>query len=219
MSLKPLPVHTVEGRRSSPFPFEGATPVEDGHESADRLRQLEAMLARNQEKAAEIEREAYDKAYAAGEKAGLALGQKRAEQILERMQGLLDACAPEFEAVRLAMCEAVVDIGGALAAWLIGDITEAERNRLLDMAKKTAQAMPGMIDMKIAVHPDDYTRMEKLLGETGEERKLIADASVRPGAIRLFSKSRDVLVDPIAAIADGVAHIKSGLLNNARDNP
>jgi len=215
-ALEPLPLKSLPGKKpESPFPFEniGTAGNTDGHLPADRLRQLEEMLARNQEKTNEIEREAYDKAYIAGEKAGLELGRKRAEQILAQMQVMLEECEAELDDLRSSMCEAVVDISGALAEWLIDKITTEDTTRLLKMAKKTAAAIPDMTDMKIAVHPEDFARIKTLLTGSGDDAlPLISDPGIKRGSIRIFNKTREALIDPIGAITDGVAHIKTELL-------
>ncbi len=214
--LEPLPLKTLSGKKREPaFPFEniGTAGNPDGQQPADRLRQLEEMLAKNQEKTNEIEREAYDKAYLAGEKAGLALGRKRAEQILAQMKQMLEECESGLDDIRNTMCEAVVDISGALTEWLIGEIGTDDKARLLKMAKKITGAMPDMTDMKIAVHPEDFARIKTLLDESGDGHPhLISDPGVKHGSIRVFNEEKEALIDPITAIADGITYIKTALL-------
>ena len=219
-ALEPLPLKSLSGKKPEPpFPFEniGTAANPDGQLPADRLRQLEEMLARNQEKTNEIEREAYDKAYIAGEKAGLELGRKRAEQLLVQMQEMLEKCEAELDNLRSSMFEAVVDISGALAEWLIDKITTEDKARLLEMAKKTASSMPDMTDMKIAVHPEDFAHIKTLLDESEDDAPpLIPDPGVKQGSVRIFNKAREALIDPIGAINNGVAHIKTELLANRK---
>jgi len=216
MTLDPLPRKALAKTKSAlPFPYREFASQQMEKGEPDRLQQLEQMLSGNQERAAEMERKAYDKAYASGEKAGLALGKKRAEQILDQMQHVLGAAKSQIDEIRGAACESIIDISGAISEWLIGEITENERGRLLEMATKTACKMPEMHDMKIAVHPDVFTQFEKLLHESDSPHPLIADARVAPGCIRIFNKTQDALIDPATSIADGIAYIKSELLPDA----
>ncbi|MES0371706.1 MAG: hypothetical protein ABUK11_05450, partial [Mariprofundaceae bacterium] len=95
--LEPLPFEKIEGTATpvaaSPFPaLKSGLPNPIGVSAADivggtaagaevqRMDQLEKMLQEAQGRTETVEREAYDKAYNAGEKAGLVLGGKRAEQ-------------------------------------------------------------------------------------------------------------------------------------------
>jgi len=213
--LKPLDHKSFSReQRGTPFPYsELAAQLVEAKEP-DRLHQLEKMLSENKERSAEMEREAYDKAYAAGEKSGLALGSKRAEQILLQMQQILDASESQMGEIHQTMSEAIVDISGALCEWLIGEITDSERNRLLEMAKKTAHGLPEMGRMTLAVHPDDFAQFEKLLAESEMDSPLIADANVARSCIRIFNKTQDVLIDPSTSIAEGVAYIKAELLSD-----
>ena len=214
-SLKPLSLKSLSNTELGvPFPYgELSTPKPQVKET-DRLSQLEQMLSEKQDRSVEIERDAYDKAYAAGEKTGLTLGSKRAEQILAQMQQVLDASESQLKDIRSTMCEAIVDISGAISEWLVGEMIDQDHARLLEMAKKTAHALPEMGSLTMAVHPDDYTRFEKLLAESETSSPLIADANVTPSTIRIFSKTQDALIDPRTSIAEGVAYIKAELLSD-----
>ena len=210
--MEPLALKSFSREKEiTPFPYSELAAKLVETKEPDRLRQLEKMLSENKERSAELEREAYDKAYAAGEKSGLALGSKRAEQIMLEMQKMLDASEAQMAEIHQTMSDAVVDIGGALCEWLVGEITESERGRLLEMAKKTAHSLPEMGAMTLAVHPDDFAQFEKLLAESEMQSPLIADANVARGCIRIFSKAQDVLIDPSTSIAEGLAYIKAEL--------
>jgi flagellar biosynthesis/type III secretory pathway protein FliH len=159
-----------------------------------------------------LEREAYDKAYAAGEKAGMELGRKRAEQILERMETVLAQAGTQLDGMYRDISESIVDIAGFLAEWLVGDIVETERTRLLSMAEKVSHTMPTASKLGLAVHPDDLGKFEKILGESGHAWSLLADTALAPGTARLFTNDQDILLDPKAAIADAIDRLKKELL-------
>ena len=137
--LTPLPIEILEGvskpMSKSPFPVFGATaPSMLGVTAADvtgaevqRMDQLEKMLQDAQGRAEVVEREAYDKAYAAGEKAGLALGEKRAEQIVEAMEECLKRAENEAALMRQSCVDAVVDISQLVVEQLVGELPDRRR--------------------------------------------------------------------------------------------
>lgn len=219
LGLKVLPASNTKSHET-PFrelsaPAMAPVPEEiPNNAPASRVQELEQMLAESQGRAAEIEQEAYDKAYAAGEKAGMALGQKRAEQILERMQQLLQETEQQFADIRYAAGEAIIDMSAQLSAWLIGELTNEDRSRLVALAEKTAHGLSQPEGIKIAVSPQDYSDFEKLMEGSEHAFPLIAEEGVAAGMVRVFNKSQDVLVDPQTVLADAVAELKAELLKD-----
>lgn len=223
--LDPLDIKLVpKTQEKAPFPYKDfssqqvtKTPTKEPELSgASRLEQLETMLTEKQSFDANLERESYDKAYLSGEKAGLALGQKRAEQILEQMQQLQEQTQQQLDEIRDSMCEAVIDISGMLAEWLVGDITADDRARLLAMAESAARSFPETDKMIMVVHQDDYSQFEKLLSESDFKPHLLIDNSVRVGCMRIASEAQDILIDPRESIAKALVQLKKDLL--ARDS-
>ena len=217
-SLDPLPLKVVTSvQEKAPFPYRDFSSSPPGKAvgvpTTSRLEQLETMLAEKQAFDANLERDAYDNAYLSGEKAGLALGQKRAEQVLEKMQQLQEQTQQQLDEIKNTMCEAVIDISGTLAEWLVGEITADERARLLEMAEKAAQTLPEIDGMVMVVHPDDFSQFEKLLSESDFQPHLLTDHSVEQGCIRIANEAQDILIDPRASIAKAVEQLKKDLLS------
>lgn len=221
-SLEPLNLKLVSGiQEKSSFPYgsfspqqqEEASNIEPEPSGASRLEQLEAMLAEKHSFDANLERESYDKAYLSGEKAGLALGQKRAEQILEQMQQLQEQTQQQLEEIRNTMGEAVIEISGMLTEWLVGEITADDRARLLSMAEKAARSFPETDKMVMVVHQNDFSQFEKLLFESDFKPHLLTDNSVKPGCMRIASEAQDILIDPNASIAEALVQLKKDLLS------
>lgn len=222
-SLEPLALKLVSGtqEKTTPFPYGDFSPQQPGKapekvselSATGRLEQLETMLAEKHSFDANLEREAYDKAYLSGEKTGLALGQKRAEQILEKMQQLQEQTQQQLDEIRNTMCEAVIDISGMLAEWLVGDITADDRARLLTMAESAARNFPETDRMVMVVHQDDFSQFEKLLSESDFKPHLLTDNSVKPGCMRIASEVQDILIDPHASIAEALVQLKKDLLS------
>jgi len=214
--LEAIPIQTVD-RVSDlhTFPYSSISPdaqpanplvVQD-----DRLRLLEEKLSQHQKRAGEIEQEAYEKAYAEGEKVGLELGGKRAEQILAQMQQTLDDTTRQLAEIREHASDAIIDISGAIAEWIVGEITAKEHERLLQIAKDASRKFPGAEPLKIALHPDDLTSIQRLPADLDQEIPLISDESMTPGSVRIFTRSRDALLDPHACVEDFLREFKLGL--------
>jgi flagellar biosynthesis/type III secretory pathway protein FliH len=158
-----------------------------------------------------VEREAYDKAYAAGEKAGLALGEKRAEQIIEAMENCLKQAEYEASRMRQSCVDAVVDIAQLVVEQLMGEILEQQKDALFKAAKRAAGQLPDATTLKLAVHPDDMQSFERLLQEERPDWRLYVDPAIAQGTCRLVSQHQDALIDPVGAVADSIQHIRMTL--------
>lgn len=221
--LTPLPIERVEGisrpLSKSPFPVFGAaasampevTAAQITGADVQRMDQLEKMLKDVQGRAEVVEREAYDKAYVAGEKAGLALGEKRAEQIIEAMEACLKRAENEAVAMRQSCVDAVVDISQLIVEQLVGELLEQHKEMLFKAAKRAAEQLPEVTDLRVAVNPDDMEMFERLMQEERPEWHLHADSAVTTGTCRLVSKHQDAFVNPVQAVADSIRHIRVAL--------
>ena len=219
-SLNPLPVVRVEGSSQEPPPFifpdfsepVEVAPAEPVSQDALRLQQMEAMLKEAQGRAELAEREAYDKAYAAGEKAGMALGKKRAEQILQSMEGLLCAAEKQLVDMNRAYAEVAIDLSQSLTEVLIGKALREQQDALFNAAMKAAEQLPELSSLQWHVHPDDEENIARLLEQSSASGRIRVDGSVRPGTCRLVSKQQDIWVDPVEAVARSIEPMRQGLL-------
>jgi len=221
--LTPLPIERLEGvskpATKSPFPVLGTVPASNPGVTAaqitgsevQRMDQLEKMLKDAQGRAEIVEREAYDKAYVAGEKAGLTLGEKRAEQIIEAMEECLKRSENEAAAMRQSCVDAVVDISQLVVEQLVGELLEQQKETLFKAAKRAAEQLPEVAALKVVVNPDDLQTFERLLQGEQSDWRLYADPSTAAGTCRLVSKHQDAFVDPIQAVADSIRHIRVAL--------
>ncbi len=222
--LTPLPIEAVEGVKKSsaesPFPIlggaaptrlNGGAPMSALSPEGAQVNQLEKMLQEAQGRAEAVEREAYDKAYAAGEKAGLALGEKRAEQIIESMERALHQA--ESDSAELGRCcvDAVVEIAQVIVEQLMGEVVSNQRDAVFQAATRAAEQLPDISGLKLAVHPDDYQAFMRLIQEERPDWRLFMDSNVAQGTCRLVSKHQDSLIDPIRAVAESVQQIRIAL--------
>jgi len=165
-----------------------------------RMQQLEAMLKEVQGRAEIVEKEAYDKAYLAGEKAGMALGKRRGEQILVTLQESLKDTGISLAAIQDSFAEAAMDVAGFIAKQIVADAVQDNKTRLWNIAKQAAAQLPDATALTIAVSPDDFFAFKRLLEESDSLAILSSDAAIGNGTCRIISSQQDILVDPVAAV-------------------
>ncbi len=167
---------------------------------AHRMQQLEAMLKEVQGRAEIVEKEAYDKAYLAGEKAGMALGKRRGEQILAALQESLEGTGSSLQAIQASFADAAMDVAGFIAKQIIADAVQDDNARLWRIAKQASEQLPDATALTIAVSPDDFSSFKRLLEESDSLTILNSDPAVQNGTCRIVSSQQDILVDPLAAV-------------------
>ncbi|MDX8387006.1 MAG: FliH/SctL family protein [Ghiorsea sp.] len=190
------------------------TAKQSGNAESQRMNELENMLSEAQSRTAVIEQEAYDKAYAAGEKSGLALGEKRAEQTVEAMETVLLHAEEELKQLQQQSIEAVVDIAQAVITHVMGD-DDDNLEQMLEKSVKQAlnQFVVGNQGLTLSVNPQElkmFTRMTTLPPES----RIRAHQDVQAGTCRLVSVDQDILIDPKQTIDDALKHIRESLVNH-----
>jgi len=223
VALAPLPITEDKALHqevsSSPYPVLGAVPLAAIETSApvlaaeeQRMQELERMLQEAQGRAEIMEREAYDKAYAAGEKAGMALGAKRAEQSLEHLDVFLQQAEAQVRSLSDACNDTVLDIAQAVIEHVLGELGEQRYEMMLTAVQRAALEMPSVSDLLLLVNPDDMRVFERLMeeGNIGQWR-LRAQADVPSGCCRLISQQQDIQVDPEQAVKTTLEQLRMRL--------
>ena len=180
-----------------------------------RMGELENMLSEAQSRAAVIEQEAYDKAYSAGEKSGLALGEKRAEQILETMQSVVEQAELELQSLQQQSVVTVMDIAEAVLEHVMGENDEHIKKVLEHSVHKALdQFVLGFNEgLVLSVNPQDlnmFARMTNL----PEGCRLKGVHEVEEGTCQLISAGQDILIDPKVTIQDSLDYVRERLLKN-----
>ncbi len=201
----------LEAGERSPFPFAGMA-HDAPHAPANRLEQLESMLKEAQSRAEIIEKEAYDKAYLAGEKAGMALGRKRGEQILESLQHSLKHADAQIDRIRQGFADAALDLARFIAMQILEKEILETPETLVRLAQQAAEQIPAEGELKVAVHPDDLDAFERLMEKP---MPLRPDPALRPGTCRIISETQDALVDPLHALQSYVEQLRDSFRSTA----
>ncbi|MDX8404788.1 MAG: FliH/SctL family protein [Mariprofundus sp.] len=216
-TLKPLtfPADKREPvQHDANFPFGGDKQIRATASAVtdNRMQQLEKMLQEAQGRAEQVEKEAYEKAYLAGEKAGMALGKKRGEQILDALQQSLQDAELHITTLQQSFAEAAVDVATHIAEQIVGETLRQDSSSLMDIANQAAAQLPDSSNLRIAVANDDYTTFKRMLDDDAATMRLCADATVAHGTCRIISATQDILIDPVAAVRRYMSQIEPLLL-------
>ncbi len=205
---------------SSAFPYRSidAKPATQSNNNTNRMQQLENMLKEVQGRAEIVEKEAYDKAYLAGEKAGMVLGRKRGEQILESLQETLKESESSLHNIQQSFAEAAMDVAKHIAESIVGESVKTDPNRLLEIAKQAADQLPDSSGLRIAISPDDYSSFHRLLEDEDSMLCLTRDTTVKSGTCRIITNQQDILIDPIRAVSDYLNTLRPALLDPSSPN-
>lgn len=180
-----------------------------GESEKQRLQELEKMLSDAQSRTAIVEQEAYDKAYAAGEKAGLALGEKRAEQYLESMANILKHAELELEHLQHDSVHVVVELAETITEKVMG----GKPNGIFAVLEQSVQRIVAQLDiqgkqqLKLVVHPQDMVIFQRM-GGLPEGLRMHADDNIQQGTCKLLSTHHDTLIDPKAMIHKAAKYLK-----------
>ena len=190
-----------------------ATATDAVSEEKKRMDELENMLSEAQSRAAVIEQEAYDKAYAAGEKSGLVLGEKRAEQIIESMQLVLQRAEQELLDLQQQSVDTVMDITTMVIEHVMGvENLDVAQSLETSINQTLVQVLPSAESrVVLLVHPQDLTMFKKMTTlvdkvhfQTGQDVPL--------GTCRLMTAEQDALIDPKQSLNEALNHVREQLM-------
>lgn len=216
--LAPLPMKQMKSSHlSSPLIDLDSRHEQPPIEENDRMRELEKMLDEVRDRNEMLEREAYDKAYQAGEQAGLDLGRKRAEQIVESMQTLLRQAESGLSQMQENADQVILEIAEAIIRQFIGSVLRDHPEYLRDMIEKAAACLPRTDTLKLAVPAQDIALFSRIAGDLPAE--FTADEGMSPGTCRIIGVAHDVLIDPQAAISECMQHVRDKLLQGENTPP
>ncbi len=188
-------------------------------EAEMRVMQLEQMLREAKAHAEQQEQDAYNAAFAQGEKAGMALARERAEATLDQFDAMLEQARKQMLHIQRAAADAIIDIAQMLAETLIGEMREDQRAWLVHAAGKVAESMPCPPEsLQLAVHPDDLVEVRKIVSEEERSWTVVSDPDLDAGCCRLVSQQQDAFIDPVHAVAELVRTIRPELQASVRQS-
>jgi len=130
---------------------------------------------------ADLEREAFTKGYAQGERAGAEAAATRAEAMLRRLAQTLG----ELGTLRAEMMHKterqLVQLSLAIASRVIRREVSLDRELLVAMARVALDRLGDSASATIRLHPDDFKAAHADQQSADQAVRIVADPTVRPG--------------------------------------
>jgi flagellar assembly protein FliH len=138
------------------------TPFDATQEENLEKREAEELLRQAQKKALCLEREAYSKGFAQGEKDGLELGEKKAEKIMENMESLLNELGSLRKHLILDYEKEILELVFAIAEKIVHHQIRTNPEILKETVLEALKTAPDKSRACVKVNPEDFAYIEKL---------------------------------------------------------
>ena len=158
--------------------------------SAGTLPTLDEVRAAQQTHLATLEREAFASGYAAGERAGLEAGTKRAEAMLRRLAQTLDELKALRETLIRQTEQQMVQLALAIARKILRREATIDQDLIVAMARVALERVGESGIATIRLNPDDHASTVQRHGDhwAGSRVKVVADPSVSRGGCMVESE-------------------------------
>lgn len=157
---------------------EAFMPLQEYGSDQDGRSRMDAILEEAKERAASIEREAYEKGFEQGERDGLELGEEKAKRIVGSIEGLLNEIhGLRAEIVRIyekQILEAVFAIASKIIRTEAGMNEETVRSAVIDAVRFATEKH----DLTLRINPDDFDYVESLRPELFAEFRELKSMAV-----------------------------------------
>ncbi len=158
----------------------------------------------------ELQRQAYDEAFAEGEQAGYAAGVAQARAQAEQFAALAHGLARPFEELDDCVEQELATLAIAIAKQLIRRELRTERGQVIAVVREALAMLPvGTRDVCVHMHPNDARLVRELLVPPGEQPswRLVEDPTLSRGGCHVSSESSQIdarLETRIGAIVSSV---------------
>ncbi|MCX7014266.1 MAG: FliH/SctL family protein [Candidatus Sumerlaeota bacterium] len=162
------------------------------------MRQAEETLAEAKRRAGEIEREAYQKGFAQGEKAGMALGQQRLEPTLKAFSQLVEEIATLRGRLIAENDKFILQMGLLAAAEILHDEITTRDEAVLGNVRAALEKVVRGATLRLRVSPHDFKLVQLHLPlllnlvANREDFHLEADAEIARGGCFLSTDAGDI---------------------------
>jgi flagellar assembly protein FliH len=176
----PPPVHPVDAiTPTESAPTESAA-VETSDEESPAVA---GELLSHQQRLAELERDAFAKGYAQGERAGLEAAGTRANAMLRRLAQTIEELASTRDDLIRRTEHQVVQFALAVARQILDRELHVDRDLLLAMARVALDRLGQQAAATIRLHPDDHAIVMASPARewTSDQVQVVADSAVGRG--------------------------------------
>lgn len=142
------------------------------------------------ESLAALERDAFAKGFAQGEKAGAEAASKRSEAMLRRLTETLEELASARGTMIQQTEQQMVRLALAIARRVIGREVSLDQDLMLAISRVALDRLGESARMTVRLHPDDFeaTAAARAAQWTGSSVEVIADPMVGRGGCRVESE-------------------------------
>lgn len=126
----------------------------------------------------EVERRAYEEAFARGREEGLAAGRAEAQPMLERLQAqtayldaVLTALAQPLAQVNTEVVQQLFALAAAIARQVVRRELKSDPTQIIAIIRETVALLPAAArDVRVHLHPEDAAVVRERLASTSAER-------------------------------------------------
>jgi flagellar assembly protein FliH len=165
----------------------------------ERVKEAEKKaLKQSKDKALLIEKEAYEKGFAQGEKSGVELGQKRLEAVIDQLKKLVKEIGRQRERLHKTFEKEMLDLVLSVARKVVHREVEQNQEVILSTLRESLRSLVDQRKVIVHLNPVDYQHIltpsessQAILDET-EGLKLIKDPSIARGGCYLETSFGDI---------------------------
>jgi len=150
----------IEGEKKADF-----IPFQENGDDYKKGKQAEDIVKEAQEKAALLEREAYEKGFAQGEKDGLDLGEKKALKVIENIENLLREISDLKKDIIREYEKEILELIFAIAKKIIHHQISSDEKAVKDTVLKALHLAVEKSKIIIRVNPEDCDYVQRLKPE------------------------------------------------------
>ncbi|MBW1715339.1 MAG: hypothetical protein JRJ77_05840 [Deltaproteobacteria bacterium] len=173
-------------------------PLKETTDHYKKRREVEDILREAQEKADLLEREAYEKGFAQGEKGGIELGERKALKQVEGIESLLTEMNSLKQEIIGHYEKEILELVFAIAQKVVQHEIRSDDKAIKGTILRAVKLAAEKSEIIVRVNPDDFDYVEKLRPEffaTVKELKALtvtSDPSITRGGCLLESPYGDV---------------------------
>lgn len=172
--------------------------------------------SRNMLTAAQIEqlqRQAYEEAYATGLEEGRAAGRKEMQAKAKQLERLLTALTTPFEELDEQVEQELVALAIALVRQLVRREIRTDPGQIVAVVRDAMALLPAASrNVRLHLHPDDAAVVREALNVSGEERpwSVVEDPTLARGGCKVFTDDSQIDASLEARLAQLFAQVFGG---------
>ena len=191
-SMKDVPLHLDSHQVKDRFDFSPSrTPSDPKNKIEQLLKEVderERYIKQITDKTHSLEKEAYERGFAQGEKAGMELGEKRFDSMIKSFNEALEGMRKLKEELYQKSEEEMVELVLAIARRIIQRDASTDKKIILSMIKSALNFVADQEETRVRLNPSDLEFATQHRGEImegmknvtfeGDERVLRGDATI-----------------------------------------